>query len=50
MRLERAKILVVDDRPDNIIAMEAVLSGSPEYEIVTAESGEAVLRRVGAAT
>jgi CheY-like chemotaxis protein len=38
-----AKILVVDDDPRNLIAVEEVLR-SPGLQIVTADSGEAALR------
>jgi len=40
-----AKILVVDDDPRNLIAVEEVLRG-PGVEIVTADSGESALRQV----
>ncbi|EIM26894.1 response regulator [Microvirga lotononidis] len=40
-----ARILVVDDDPRNLLAVEEVLR-SPGIEIVTADSGEAALRRV----
>lgn len=40
-----AKILVVDDDPRNLIAVEEVLR-SPGIEIITADSGEAALRHV----
>ncbi|MET0528920.1 MAG: response regulator [Microvirga sp.] len=40
-----AKILVVDDDPRNIIAVQEVLR-SPDIEIVTADCGEAALRHV----
>jgi PAS domain S-box-containing protein len=40
-----AKILVVDDDPRNLIAVEEVLR-SPGVQIVTADSGEAALRHV----
>src|SRR5215216_621321 len=40
-----AKILVVDDDPRNLIAVEEVLR-SPGVEIVTADSGEGALRHV----
>lgn len=40
-----AKILVVDDDPRNLIAVEEVLR-SPGVEVVTADSGESALRRV----
>jgi PAS domain S-box-containing protein len=36
-------ILLVDDRPDGIFALEAILR-SPEYNLVTARSGEEALR------
>jgi CheY-like chemotaxis protein len=44
--LAPARILIVDDRPENILTMEAVLKGSPEYEILTASSGAEALRQV----
>jgi PAS domain S-box-containing protein len=37
------KILVVDDQPANITALEAILA-SPEYHLVTARSGEEALK------
>ncbi|MGO4524304.1 response regulator [Microvirga sp. 2MCAF35] len=40
-----AKILVVDDDPRNLIAVEEVLR-SPGVEVVTADSGEGALRHV----
>ncbi|WP_262029501.1 response regulator [Microvirga sp. Mcv34] len=40
-----AKILVVDDDPRNLLAVEEVLR-SPGIEIVTVDSGEAALRQV----
>lgn len=40
-----AKILVVDDDPRNIFAVEEMLR-TPGLEIITAESGEAALRKV----
>lgn len=43
--LERASILLVDDRSSNLAALESVLA-RPDYEIVLAESGEAALREV----
>jgi PAS domain S-box-containing protein len=40
---ERVKILLVDDRPANLLAMGAALA-SPEYEVVKAQSGAEALR------
>ncbi len=34
-----ANILIVDDRPDNLLVLSAVLEGSPDYKITTASSG-----------
>ncbi|MBV9774785.1 MAG: hybrid sensor histidine kinase/response regulator, partial [Gemmatimonadetes bacterium] len=42
---ERAKILVVDDRPENLIALEAILEPLGP-EIVRASSGKEALRQV----
>jgi len=41
----KAKILMVDDRPDNLLALEAILS-SLNQELVRADSGEAALKRL----
>lgn len=41
----RAKILLVDDRADNLLALEAILS-SLNQELVRADSGEAALKRL----
>src|SRR5687768_17068434 len=38
-----AKILVVDDRPDNLISIEAILE-QDKYTIVKANSGKAALK------
>ena len=40
---EKAKILLVDDREENLIALEAIL-GSLEQELVRARSGEEALK------
>ena len=40
-----AKILLVDDRPENLMALEAILSGLG-HELVTAQSGEEALKRL----
>ena len=43
--IPRAKILLVDDRPENLLALEAILEPL-EQELVRAESGEEALRRL----
>jgi PAS domain S-box-containing protein len=44
-RSEKTKILLVDDRPDGLMAIEAVLA-RPDYELVKAGSGREALRRL----
>src|SRR5687768_1240723 len=39
----RARILIVDDHEENLLALEAVLN-EPGYELVRANSGRAALR------
>src|SRR5678815_590461 len=41
----KASVLVVDDRPEKLLATEALLSGMP-IEVVFAESGRAALRHL----
>jgi signal transduction histidine kinase len=45
IELDVAKILVVDDHDENILALESILSG-PDQEIVRARSGAEALRHV----
>jgi signal transduction histidine kinase/DNA-binding response OmpR family regulator len=40
---EKIDILLVDDRPENLLALEAVLS-SPGYHLIKVDSGDAALR------
>ncbi|HEY2950144.1 MAG TPA: response regulator [Micromonosporaceae bacterium] len=42
---ERAKALLVDDRRDNLLALEAILQGLP-VDTVAVESGEAALKQL----
>jgi CheY-like chemotaxis protein len=42
---ERAKALLVDDRRDNLMALEAILQGLP-VQAVAVESGEAALKQL----
>ena len=39
------KILLVDDRPENLLALEAILEGHG-YELIRATSGEEALKHV----
>ena len=43
--VEQVKILLVDDREENLITLAAVLA-APEYELITARSGQEALRRL----
>ncbi|WP_117215193.1 response regulator [Allorhizocola rhizosphaerae] len=45
MQAQTAKALLVDDRRDNLIALEAMLQGLP-VETVAVESGEAALKQL----
>lgn len=45
MNSKKVNILVVDDRPENLLALEAVLD-SPDYRVVCAASGRAALRHL----
>ena len=42
---DRPKVLIVDDRPDNLLALEAVIE-TLDIEIIRANSGEDALRRL----
>jgi CheY-like chemotaxis protein len=42
---DRAKVLLVDDRPENLLALEAILQGLG-HELVRAQSGEEALKRL----
>ncbi len=42
---EKVDILIADDRPENLLALEAVLS-HPDHNVVTATTGAEVLRKV----
>jgi PAS domain S-box-containing protein len=43
--MSRARLLLVDDRPENLLALEAILEPL-DAELVTARSGEEALRRL----
>ncbi|NKE70792.1 ATP-binding protein [Candidatus Manganitrophus noduliformans] len=42
---EKINILLVDDRPENLLSLEAILD-SPDYRIVKAQSGEEALKQL----
>ena len=42
---EKVDILLVDDRPEDLLAMATILEG-PLYDIVTARSGPEALKRL----
>jgi PAS domain S-box-containing protein len=44
-RDKKVNILLVDDRPENLLALESVLT-SPEYHLISVNSGEAALKHV----
>jgi PAS domain S-box-containing protein len=41
-----AHILIVDDRPDNLLVMQSLLEDYPEYDVVTASSGAEAIELV----
>jgi PAS domain S-box-containing protein len=41
-----ANVLIVDDRPDNLLVLRAVLEGSPDYRILEASSGREAIELV----
>jgi len=41
-----ANILIVDDRPENLLVLKAVLEDSPDYKITTASSGREAIEVV----
>ncbi len=45
MQIEKVNILLVDDLPQNLIALEAVLK-NPEYNLICASSGEEALKYI----
>lgn len=47
MDAERVSVLLVDDQPNNLLALEGILDGHPEHlELVKAQSGSEALRRL----
>src|SRR6476646_8820846 len=45
---ERAKILLVDDTPENLVSLEAAMEGLGQVELVLASSGMPALRHLRA--
>ncbi len=43
---ENRKILAVDDTPDNLFLLEAVLGDKPNYQISCAESGQSAIEAI----
>ena len=43
--MSRAKILIVDDRPENLLVLESLLD-EPDIELIKADSGNEALRKI----
>src|SRR5580693_3029169 len=47
MDAERVRVLLVDDQPNNLLALQGILDGLPEnLDVVKAQSGNEALRRL----